>query len=35
MRSKDEMFQCIITMLPYQPGDENIRLDQARVAPGR
>jgi hypothetical protein len=31
MRSTDEMFQCIITMLPYQPGDENIRLDQANV----
>jgi len=27
MRSTDEMFQCIITMLPYQPGDENISLD--------
>jgi hypothetical protein len=26
MRSTDEMFQCIITMLPYQPGDENISL---------
>jgi mono/diheme cytochrome c family protein len=27
MRSTDEMFQCIITMLPYREGDENIRLD--------
>jgi hypothetical protein len=31
MRTTDEMFQCIITMMPYQEGDENIRLDQARV----
>ena len=31
MRTTDEMFQCIITMMPYQPGDESIRLDQ----PGR
>jgi hypothetical protein len=31
MRSTDEMFQCIITMLPYQAGDENIRLDQVRL----
>ena len=28
MRSTDEMFQCIITMMPYQPGDENISLEQ-------
>ncbi|HJR16852.1 MAG TPA: hypothetical protein VJ808_08355 [Gemmatimonadales bacterium] len=28
MKSTDEMFQCIITMMPYQEGDENIRLDQ-------
>ena len=27
MRSTDEMFQCIITMLPYQPGDERISLE--------
>lgn len=27
MRSTDEMFQCIITMMPYQPGDESIRLN--------
>jgi mono/diheme cytochrome c family protein len=26
MRSTDEMFQCIITMMPYQKGDENISL---------
>jgi hypothetical protein len=26
MRSTDEMFQCIITMLPYQQGDEHISL---------
>jgi hypothetical protein len=31
MRSTDEMFQCIITMMPYQAGDEDIRLDQATV----
>jgi copper type II ascorbate-dependent monooxygenase-like protein len=31
MRSTDEMFQCIITMLPYQRGDENFRLDQAEA----
>jgi hypothetical protein len=31
MRSTDEMFQCIITMMPYQPGDENIRLDGASL----
>ena len=31
MRSTDEMFQCIITMLPYRPGDENIRLDQVNL----
>ncbi len=31
MRSTDEMFQCIITMMPYQPGDENIRLDGAKI----
>jgi hypothetical protein len=31
MRSTDEMFQCIITMLPYQAGDESVRLDQARL----
>lgn len=29
MRTTDEMFQLIITYLPYQPGDENIRLDSA------
>jgi hypothetical protein len=31
MRTTDEMFQCIITMMPYQEGDENIRLDQAAI----
>jgi hypothetical protein len=31
MKTTDEMFQCIITMMPYQEGDENIRLDRARV----
>ncbi len=27
MRSTDEMFQFIITYVPYKPGDENISLD--------
>jgi hypothetical protein len=27
MRTTDEMFQLIITYLPYRPGDEKIRLD--------
>ena len=27
MRSTDEMFQFIVTYLPYQPGDENISLE--------
>lgn len=27
MRTTDEMFQCIITYLPYAPGDENISLE--------
>lgn len=27
MKATDEMFQFIISYLPYQPGDENIRLD--------
>jgi hypothetical protein len=31
MRTTDEMFQCIITMMPYEPGDENRRLDQSRL----
>jgi hypothetical protein len=31
MRSTDEMFQCIITMMPYQKGDEDIKLDHAVV----
>ena len=30
MKSTDEMFQFIITYLPYQPGDENISLDATR-----
>jgi hypothetical protein len=29
MRATDEMFQFIITYLPYQPGDESISLEQA------
>lgn len=29
MKTTDEMFQCIITYLPYQPGDENINLTPA------
>jgi hypothetical protein len=28
MKTTDEMLQLIITYLPYQKGDENIRLDQ-------
>lgn len=28
MKSTDEMFQFIISYLPYQPGDENISLDR-------
>ncbi len=28
MRTTDEMLQCILTFVPYQPGDENIRLGQ-------
>jgi hypothetical protein len=27
MRSTDEMFQLIMTFLPYEPGDENISLE--------
>jgi hypothetical protein len=34
MRSTDEMFQCIITMLPYQKGDELVRLDRATGSGG-
>ena len=30
MRATDEMFQFIITYLPYQQGDENIRLDVSK-----
>jgi hypothetical protein len=29
MKVTDEMFQLIITYLPYQPGDENISLDSS------
>ena len=29
MRTTDEMFQCIITMMPYQLGDENVSLDRS------
>jgi hypothetical protein len=28
MRVTDEMFQLIMTYLPYQPGDENIGLER-------
>lgn len=28
MRTSDEMFQFIVTYLPYQPGDENISLER-------
>jgi copper type II ascorbate-dependent monooxygenase-like protein len=31
MRTTDEMFQCIITMMPYQEGDENISLSQPGI----
>lgn len=31
MRTTDEMFQLIITYLPYRPGDEKIRLDDKYV----
>lgn len=30
MKATDEMFQFIITYLPYQPGDENISLEAKR-----
>lgn len=30
MRTTDEMFQLIVTYLPYQPGDENIELKTAQ-----
>lgn len=29
MRATDEMFQLIMTYLPYQPGDENVSLDSS------
>jgi hypothetical protein len=31
MRSTDEMFQCIITMMPYRVGDDTIRLDRGGI----
>jgi copper type II ascorbate-dependent monooxygenase-like protein len=34
MRTTDEMFQFIMTFLPYNPGDENISLE-GKVAGGR
>jgi hypothetical protein len=30
MRTTDEMFQLIVTYVPYQPGDENISLEDAK-----
>jgi hypothetical protein len=34
MRTTDEMFQLIMTFLPYEPGDENINLDLEKVSAG-
>jgi hypothetical protein len=34
MRTTDEMFQLIMTFLPYEPGDENITLDPQKVSAG-
>jgi hypothetical protein len=34
MRTTDEMFQLILTFLPYMKGDENIRLDTMDPAAG-
>jgi hypothetical protein len=31
MRTTDEMFQLIMTFLPYEPGDENIELTPAAI----
>jgi len=31
MRTTDEMFQLIVTYLPYKSGDENIRLDSTYI----
>jgi hypothetical protein len=31
MRVADEMFQLIMKYVPYQPGDENISLDNASL----
>ena len=32
MKATDEMFQFIVTYLPYQPGDENISLEPKKKA---
>jgi len=29
MRVTDEMFQLIMTYVPYKPGDENVSLDSS------
>ncbi len=34
MRTTDEMFQLILTFLPYQPGDEQINLGQVDIRNG-
>jgi hypothetical protein len=34
MRTTDEMFQLIMTFLPYELGDENIQLDAYKVKKG-
>ncbi len=31
MRTTDEMFQLIVTYMPYKPGDENIRMDSTYI----
>lgn len=31
MRDTDEMFQCILMYVAYEPGDESIRLDTVRL----
>jgi len=31
MRTTDEMFQLIVTFVPYQPGDENISLENTSI----
>jgi hypothetical protein len=30
MKTTDEMFQLIVTYVPYQPGDEKISLENAK-----